>query len=367
MKTIKNSFILLIILSAFSSCGSSSDNDGATKVDVRGEFFKTYADIAYHSYNDSYSTVKVIKEKITAFNANPTKEGFDAIKKAWLDAREPYGQTEVFRFYDDSPIEKVEGNVNPWPLDESWIDYVYNPQTHKILEEGLVNNTALDVNQTVLKSKHEGNNSESNVTLGYHAIEFLLWGQDLYADKPGQRTFHDYSDNDVLTGDHVYNAKNKNRRREYLALVTDLLLEDLKSVVDAWAEGGAYRKTFLALSEKEKFKRILTGMGKLANGELMGERIREAYNTKDPENEHSCFSDNTHRDIILNAKGIENIYLGVYGTTVTSKGLYHVALEFDETLAEKLKTQFSATAKAAEAIPVPFDNAIVSTEGRAKI
>ena len=45
-------------------------------------------------------------------------------------------------------------------------------------------------------------------------------------------------------------------------------------------------------------------------GELAGERMNIALLTNSQEDEHSCFSDNTHRDIFLNAEGIQNAFEG---------------------------------------------------------
>lgn len=352
-KIVSISLLVLIII----ACDSSTDKE-KVNTDLQDNFISTYAEIAYKSYNESYTKLQELQTAIDVFVANPDSLKLVAAKDAWLASREPYGQTEVFRFTPPSPIEEVEGNVNPWPLDENWIDYVYDFGSHTINASGIINNTTLDLTEAVLRDNHEGDQSETNVSLGYHAIEFLLWGQDFSDSGPGTRPYQDYSDTDTLTGQRVYNALNKDRRRTYLKLVTEILVADIKTVVDEWAVGGTYRTQFVAQERNDALRKILRGMGALATGELGAERMGVAMLDKSKEDTHSCFSDNTHRDIILNAKGIQNLYLGTYGT-YSGASLYDAIKDIDSSLAEKLKTQFETTATTSEEIPVPFEQAIL--------
>ena len=57
---------------------------------------------------------------------------------------------------------------------------------------------------------------------------------------------------------------------------------------------------------------MLTGMDSLSYGELAGERMTRGLLLHDPEEEHDCFSDNTHNSHYYNVIGIQNVYLGRY-------------------------------------------------------
>ncbi|HEX9752992.1 MAG TPA: imelysin family protein, partial [Methyloceanibacter sp.] len=57
---------------------------------------------------------------------------------------------------------------------------------------------------------------------------------------------------------------------------------------------------------------IMTGLGSLSYGELAGERMKLGLMIHDPEEEHDCFSDNTHASHFFDALGIRNVYLGTY-------------------------------------------------------
>jgi len=199
---------------------------------------------------------------------------------------------------------------------------------------------------------------EKSISTGFHAIEFLLWGQDLNPDGPGNRPWRDYTDA----------SKNSERRRQYLQIATDLLVEHLRSVADAWVDGRKdnYRAQFLGTDADLALARIIKGSGVLSGPELAGERLTVPYETKEQEDEHSCFSDNTVNDIIYDAIGIQNVYLGRYaaknGRKVQGPGLHDLLKRADPPFEEKLAAQIEAAVTVARGIPPPFDRAIQGTD-----
>ena len=323
----------------------------------KAEATANYANMVSAAYEDSYNTAVILKQKIDAFVATPTAANFDACKEAWKAARVPYGQTECFRFYD-GPIEEVEGLINAWPMDENFIDYVQgNANT------GLINDPTKypTISKQVLSDLNESI-SETSIFTGYHAVEFLLWGQDLSTTSAGQRPYTDY----LSTGG---TAKNQARRGQYLKAVTELLVENLATVRDEWKTGGAYRTEFTTKFPIDTVvTKVFTGLGKLAKGELSDERMFVAVDSKDQENEHSCFSDNTHIDILMNFQGIKNIYYGSYkrvdGTTVSGKALSDIATQLDKSKADALAAVFTDAETKIKAIPTPFDQAILNNQDK---
>jgi putative iron-regulated protein len=321
-----------------------------------------HAALVHAGYEDSLQGAMALQQAIAAFTAAPSAATLDAARKAWLAAREPYGQTEVFRFYggpidnDDGP----EGRINAWPMDESFVDGVKErPQA------GLINNRKLAITKKSLAAQNE-RGGEENVATGWHAIEFLLWGQDFNDDGPGNRTYEDFVDG---------KAPNADRRRQYLTVVADLLVDDLRSLVRAWAPGvkNNYRARF-ERGGNESLRKVFVGMGSLSRGELAGERLEVALASQDQEDEHSCFSDNTHRDAVTNALGIRNVWLGEYrradGSVLKGPGVRDLVAARDAALAERTTQQIAASVAAAEAIQAPFDREIVGgndAPGRARV
>jgi len=325
---------------------------------------RRYAANLYANYSDALLGTEQLRDAVDAFVAAPTAAALAAAQSAWLAARPAYLTTEVARFSDgpiDNPDTGVEGFVNAWPLDEAYIDYVVG-----MPDAGIINRPDLypEITKEALLDANEGQ-GETTISTGWHAIEFLLWGQDLDPNGPGHRPYTDY-----LT-DGTGTAANQERRGTYLRVVTDLLVQQLTQVRDAWIpnQPGNYRAEFVAVDTDEALRRILTGMGTLSGGELTGERLSVAYDTKDQENEHSCFSDNTHVDHRNDELGIENAFFGRYGT-VTGPGIYDLVHAVNAELADATRDAISAARAAILQIPVPFDQAILgpdSSPGRQAI
>ena len=348
-----------------------------------------YADMALAAYSDALSEARELREHIDTLLAQPSEETLAAARQAWRDARVPYMQTEVFRF-GNSVVDEWEGQVNAWPLDEGLIDYVAddyqavmgNPgaraniiasQSLKIGEQQL---DLSELNADLLASLNELGGSEVNVATGYHAIEFLLWGQDLNGTDAGagERPATDFAIGDNATGGH------NDRRRDYLTVVTDLLIRDLEAMVAEWQPGqDNYRAELAADSVENGLRKMLFGMGSLSLGELAGERMKVALAAHSPEDEHDCFSDNTHFSHFYNAKGIENVYLGDYqrvnGDTLSGPSLSDLVAASEPQLDEALKADLDASEAALQALVdsaasgVHFDQLIApgNAEGAATV
>ena len=308
-----------------------------------------YAALVHANYSDTLSAAQDMQAAIAAFVAAPSADGLAAARKAWLQAREFYGQTEAFRFYG-GPIDDdkgPEGQINAWPLDEAYVDYVQGKP-----KAGLVNDPKFKITKANL-AKFNERGGEENISSGWHAVEFLLWGQDLSETGPGNRSFEDYVD---------AKTPNADRRRQFLTVATALLVDDLASVTKAWAPGQKNYRARFEKGGKESVRKIIVGLGSLSRGELAGERMEVALNSQDQEDEHSCFSDNTHRDIVTNALGIQNVWLGQYkqrdGSLLQGPSVRDLVAASKADLAEKTSAQLASSLAAAESIPAPFDRAI---------
>lgn len=333
-----------------SSCGDDDSDDGpaASSGDLAAEVVTTYAEGVHAAYEASAASAASMAVAIDAFVADPTDTTLDGARSAWLEARDDYGPTEAFRFYG-GPIDDeetgTEGLINAWPLDEAYIDYVVGAP-----EAGIINDpdTYPTIDAELLLSLNEAG-GETNISTGWHAIEFLLWGQDLSLDGPGDRPVGDYT-----------TADNAERRAQYLQVTTDVLIGHLDALADAWADrGDNYRAEFLTLETDAALVNIVAGVGELSRGELAGERMNVAYAERSQEDEHSCFSDNTTNDIIGNARGIEMVLTASFPGGVSGPSVIDLVAETDSELADQLRTEVAASLAAVEAIPAPFDQHLV--------
>lgn len=317
-----------------------------------------YADLALAVFSDAASTGKTLQTAIDALLADPSEATLNAAREAWLAARVPYMQTEVFRF-GNPVVDEWEGQLNAWPLDEGLIDYVAEDYQHALGNPGaqanIIANTEIQVGEDkidvseitgeLLASLNELGGSEANVATGYHAIEFLLWGQDLNGTEPGagERPYTDYVVGEGATGGH------NERRRAFLKAATDLLVSDLEDMVEQWKDGveDNYRSELVAESAENGLRKMLFGMGSLSLGELAGERMKVALEANSTEDEHDCFSDNTHNSHFYNGKGIRNVYLGEYkkvdGSTLTGPSLSELVAKADAQADATLKADLQET------------------------
>jgi len=318
---------------------------------------KHYADIAEAKYNDALTSAKTLVGAVDVLIANPNEDNLSKARSAWLSSRIPYQQTEVYRF-GNPIVDDWEGRVNAWPLDEGLIDYVedgYGTESDEntLYSANVIANKSLTVNgKTIDASKitpeflsntlHEAGGIEANVATGYHAIEFLLWGQDLNGTDAGsgQRPASDYSMEDCTN-------ENCDRRRDYLEAALQLLVSDLTEMAANWAHGGSARINLEGGKANAGISAILTGMGSLSYGELAGERMKLGLLLHDPEEEHDCFSDNTANSHLYDAMGIQNVYLGTYtridGTNLTGPSLSKLVRARDPAVDADMKDKLAAT------------------------
>lgn len=351
--------IYLLVLSIFITSCSSDDDNIETSTIAKSDVIENYAAIVYASYQDAFDDAEALETAINTFTTTPNEANFTAAKTAWLDARETYGPTEAYRFAN-GPIDDTdgpEGMINAWPLDENYVDYVVGDAG-----SGIINNTVSypTIDKTTLENLNEVG-GEANISIGYHAIEFLLWGQDNTAPSEltaGERSYTDFVDGGT--------ASNQDRRRDYLSVCADLLTDHLQLMLDDWQVGGAYRTTFLSLNEETVLSNIITAIATLSKSELGGERMFVAYDNQDQEDEHSCFSDNTHRDIRLNLEGIANVYRGSYGS-ISGNSLEDLIAEEDAVLGAEVSAQLATTETAVDATATPFDFAITDVTERPKV
>ncbi|MDP5217255.1 imelysin family protein [Ruegeria sp. 2205SS24-7] len=345
-----------LLSTAFAAIALSAPGSASAEVS-KADVLANYSNIAAAKYGDSVATAKLLQAAVDALIANPSAETLQAAKAAWLVSRVPYQQTEVYRF-GNAIVDDWEGKVNAWPLDEGLIDYVdasYGGPTddNEFAVLNVIANPNFNLSGNEIDASeitpdlladtlHEADGIEANVATGYHAIEFLLWGQDLngHGTGAGNRPWTDYAQGADCTNG------NCDRRAAYLKAATDLLVSDLEWMAAQWAEGGDARGA-LSANEDAGVVAILTGMGSLSYGETAGERMRLGLMLNDPEEEHSCFADNTHNDHYYDGLGVQNVYLGQYvgadGTLVSGPSLSDLVIQADPALDAEMKLKLANT------------------------
>jgi putative iron-regulated protein len=319
-----------------------------------------YASFAYAAYEGAAVGARDLKRAVDALVERPSAETLDLARRAWIAGRRAYGRTEVLRFYSgpiDDPNDGVETTLNAWPIDESYVDAVAGRPKSGIVHDVVRFPTLAE--ETLLLANERG--GETAVTVGWHAIEFLLWGQDLNPDGPGSRPHGDYV---------VGVGANAARRGTYLRVATELLVSQTEGLARAWGDDPkAYRRAFEA-DPRAALKKILTGAVVLSGFEMAGERLAVAYETRDQEHEHSCFSDTTHVDFEANQAGVVAALTGRLDGVAFGPGAIDLLRAKAPDLAALLERRLEASTAALAAVPIPFDVAILggdSSPGRVAV
>ncbi len=338
---------------------------GAPAALAHAPVLRHYAALVHATYADALSSARALQYAVQRFVAEPSDATLDEARQAWRTAREWYGQSEAFRF-SGGPIDNPgrsanqagspEGRLNAWPIDEAYLD-VAGPAP----ERGLIHDTSFVIDKANLVACNE-RDGEENVCTGWHAIEYLLWGPDRSDTGPGKRSVEDFVD---------ANSNHAARRRAWLSVATDLLVDDLTGLADAWAPGGRPAKAARKPNFRASFERsgepaiqaLLQGLATLSRRELAADRIEVPLKTEDQRDETSNFSDNTHRDLINNTLGVQNVWLGRYvradGSTLQGPGLRELVAERDAPLAARITQSVHESVQAALAIEPPFDREII--------
>lgn len=348
----------ILFLMALLPVGRIAAGEAADAATLKRSVVLQHAKIIHANYSDCAAEARKLQAAVRDFLAAPDEPKLEAARNAWKAARRPYLQSEAYRYYS-GPIDNPDGPellLNSWPLDESFIEAPPGS-----VEPGIIGNAKRYPHITPsLLVKLNQQDGEKNIACGWHAVEFLLWGQDRSAARPGARPVTDYTI-----------ERDARRRGDYLKACVDLIVQQLDGLVSDWApeDPQNYRANYRAVFEEGvdySVERIISALIFLSENELAGARLQVAWDTKDQENEHSCFSDNTWEDNVMDATALQNVWRGVYvrpdGTKLDGQGLRDICRLVQPDAEEKINALIEANVAKARAIPQPFDQAILGED-----
>jgi len=345
--------------------------------DPRRPVVKTYAAIVQATYEDTLSATRALDQAIDALLAAPSEQTLREARERRKAARVPYGYSEAFRFYA-GPIDAAGGpepEINGWPLDENHIDAVQIDTYNAAPGLNIIGDAKSfpDITPELVAAQNEAG-GEKNIASGWHAIEFLLWGQDRNnpPDSAGQRPYTDF----VSRGDPATDIAA--RRGKYLKATSTLLIRDLEGLVAAWTDSAkdappSYRSKLVTGDVYTGLKHMLTGMAALSEVEMAGERMNVPLLSGDQEEEQSCFSDTSADDLRFDHTGIEHVYYAHYtrsnGEVISGPSLADLVKKADPRVAEEVDARLARTREALSAIRNPFDREILpdNKDGRARL
>lgn len=277
--------------------------------------------VAYTSLSRASQSAQVMDSKLASFMYHPNPMSQEEITQSWRQAYDDFLYTLIFSYLpiQDPPDWHTQGisyddlliQLDSWPIEGGYIDYIPGYPF-----SGIVNDLALDIDEKNLRSQH-GFTDPTNASLGYHAIEFMFWGQE------GNRSAHDffpqentapvpindtegnshnYDEQDITAdGTAVHTPQNHNRRRQYTKLLSEILQKDLHRVQRRWEPSNGYYSQLLLQSNPENTLQAAFIAGqRFISEELLQKRFQLIS---------SEFSNSSQQDMHALLTGLESWYL----------------------------------------------------------
>lgn len=296
----------------------------------------TYGRLVRETYVAAHDDALSLQAAVTGLLANPTDSTLAAARQAWINARPAYLQTEAFRFYGGPIDGGIERRVNAWPVAGAHLD-------------ALVNMAAGELDLGTLVGRHLAGGA-ANVTTGWHAIEYLLWGEDSAALRPRR------------AADYVAGSLPNDRRRNVLRLAADLLVNDLGTLLLAWEpERDNFRSSLAAMDQRNAIGHIFHGIVVLAGYELAAKRLGAALQGN-AEAAQSRFSSSTYADLVSAVRGIRNVYFGS-ARGAEGAGFDALLASLDADLNHRVVAKLNRAESAIAALDTPFERIPASPPG----
>ena len=241
-------------------------------------------------------------------------ENLSLSKQAWLDAHSAYELTTLHRYFatqllgeqNSLALMQLQYQINHWPIIPGYIDYVNGYPDSGIVYDI---NVTLDVDS--LREQH-GAFDIYEVTLGFHVIEFLLWGYDTDSVARPATDFDavlELTPEETESGYSLEQLSN-NRRRLFLDVAADTLVEDFRALQSLWlTEESSIRQRIESTSGIELIVILADSMSAMLNQELLLRSLYPMLNGDFVESIQSPYSRSTQNAVSSQLSGLERLLL----------------------------------------------------------
>ena len=273
---------------------------------------------------------------ITLINQTNSKN-LSLSRQAWQDAHSAYELTTLHRYFatqlldehNNLALVQLQYQVNHWPIVPGYIDYVDGYP-----DSGIIFDINVNLENGSLRDQH-GSFDESEVTLGFHVIEFLLWGDSTHLNT---RPANDYRGIKELSAEEIeqgYTLKqlSHNRRRLFLTVVTDILVEDFRALQTLWiAQAPGIRQRIESTSGPQLIFILADSMSAMLTEELLLRSLYPMLNGDFVGSIQSPYSRSTQNAVSSQLSGLERLLLERQTETGTTLDLVFSAIsdEFSE-------------------------------------
>ncbi|WP_250656624.1 imelysin family protein [Alkalimarinus coralli] len=268
-----------------------------TQTEAPSPLTQFFLEQAQKGFSSTCSTAEQLQRSIERFLSTPSQKGLTEAKQAWASAHQHYLATQLFRniniqhpILDKSTTDPVQHSIfiriDQTPLLPGYLDQIEGyPKTGYVF-------SSLPIDRQTLNKEHQFADT-AYVALGFHAIEFLLWGET-------NRPFTDFLalSTELKSGMTDNPDTFKLRRSKLLALTTNLLVEDLKQLCNEWnIDGGYYATSLRKQLNSEQHSAISAAVEQsIANIQVEIAKIRQAKEEDKEIELHSAFANNNQLD-----------------------------------------------------------------------
>lgn len=265
-----------------------------------------------------------LQSSIQAFIAEVNDENLSNARKAWLDAHNAYELTALHRYFATQLFEQqhslallqIQYQIDHWPIIPGYIDYVDGYP-----DSGIVHDINVNLDADSLREQH-GSFDVSEVTLGFHVIEFLLWGHSTDAIS---RSANDYQEKEELSPaeldlGYTIEQLSNNRRRLLLTVIVDTLVADYQTLQSLWiSQAPSIKQSIESTSGTELIISLADSMSAMLTEELLLRSLYPMLNGDFVESIQSPYSRSTQNAISSQLSGLERLLLELQtenGTTL---------------------------------------------------
>jgi len=258
--------------------------------------------------------IEKFQSSIVTLADHVSSENLSLSKQAWLDAHSAYELTTLHRYFatqllgeqNSLALMQLQYQINHWPIIPGYIDYVNGYPDSGIVYDI---NVTLDVDS--IREQH-GAFDIYEVTLGFHVIEFLLWGYDTDSVARPAADFDavlELTPEETESGYSLEQLSN-NRRRLFLSVAADTLVEDFRALQSLWlTEESSIRQRIESTSGTELIVILADSMSAMLNQELLIRSLYPMLNGDFVESIQSPYSRSTQNAVSSQLSGLERLLL----------------------------------------------------------
>ena len=258
--------------------------------------------------------IEKFQSSIATLTDQTNIENLSLSKQAWLNAHSAYELTTLHRYYvtqlmgeqDSLALMQLQYQINHWPIVPGYIDYVDGYP-----DSGIVHDINVNLDADSLREQH-GSFDVSEVTLGFHAIEFLLWGYDADSVARPATDFDavlELTPKEIETG-YTLEQLSNNRRRLFLTVVADTLVNDFLALQSLWlAEEPSISQRIESISGTELIVILADSMSAMLTQELLQRSLYPMLNGDFVESVQSPYSRSTQNAVSSQLSGLERLLL----------------------------------------------------------